>query len=109
MRPSIILILGILLSDFAYSQSLEKTPVSIQDVVPAETVQRLKAIYEDNEFSAESFSASWIPGSSGYLVLEDSPEANDQTLVRYDAASGTRTELVSASQLELPGSTDSLF
>ncbi|MFH5833314.1 DPP IV N-terminal domain-containing protein [Halalkalibaculum sp. DA384] len=109
IRAPIVLMLAILLSDIAYSQSSEKVNISSQDVVPAETAERLRAIYEENEFTAESFRGDWIPGGSEYLVIETLPATNGQALVSYDAASGTRTELVSASQLSLPESTDPLF
>lgn len=107
-RASILWILAMLSCDIAYSQTTGKTNFSNQDVVPDETFERLRAIYEENEFSAESFRGDWIPDGSGYLVLETSPETNEQVLVKYDAARGGGTELVSASQLALPDLSDPL-
>jgi len=74
--------------------------------VPAETTERLKAIYEDNEYAARSFKATWLPDGSGYLVLEKSPGTDQQSLVSYNVESGKRTELVSASQLVFPEKTE---
>ena len=109
LRLAILLIQAILLSGFAYSQSLERTQFSTQDVVPAETVERLRAIYEGNEFAVRSFRADWLPDGSGYLILETSPVTNEQALVSYDAASDKRAELVSASQLAFPEATGPFF
>jgi len=106
MRVPIILILTILLSDMAYSQSPGNINLSAQDVVPVETVERLRAIYEENAYSARSFKGDWIPDGSGYLVLETTPGTNVHVLAAYDVASGKRTELVSATQLVLPEMSD---
>jgi dipeptidyl-peptidase-4 len=70
--------------------------------VPAETIERLKAIYEGNEYAAKTFRATWLPDGSGYLVLEKVPVSDKQVLVSYEVESGKRVELVSASKLVLP-------
>ncbi|NQU21334.1 MAG: DPP IV N-terminal domain-containing protein, partial [Candidatus Nealsonbacteria bacterium] len=54
---------------------------------------RLRAIYDRDEFRPKGFRADWLPDSSGYTVLESVPDAKEQMLVRYDAASGKRTVL----------------
>ena len=59
--------------------------------VPAETEARLRAIYEQREFSARSFRGTWFSDSSGYTVSEVDPETNQQVQVRYDVATGKRT------------------
>jgi dipeptidyl-peptidase-4 len=58
-----------------------------------EAESRLRAIYEQGEFRAKLFHAEWLSDGSGYTVLEPAPGANEQLLVRYDAASGERTVL----------------
>ncbi len=75
--------------------------------MPFETVERFRAIYERNEYTVRSFRADWLPDGSGYLVMDGLNDANGQTLARFDAASGKRTDIVSASQLYLPGVTGS--
>jgi dipeptidyl-peptidase-4 len=84
---------------YAHAQASSKShrPVDVQ----AETIERFKAIYEGNEYSARSFRANWLPDGSGYLVLENSTVNGRQALVSYSVADGKRTELVSASQLDL--------
>lgn len=88
-----LLIQTILLSGFVYSQ----------DVVPAETVERLRAIYEGNQFAVKSFRADWLPDGSGYLVRETSPETKVRVPVSYDVIDGKRTELITASQIAVMG------
>lgn len=70
--------------------------------VPSETIERLKAIYEGNEYAAKTFRATWLPDGSGYMVLEKVPGSDNQVLVSYEVESGKRIELVSASKLVLP-------
>ncbi len=81
-------------------------PASAQ--IPAETGERLRAIFEGREFNARSFRATWLPDGSGYAALERPSEANQRELIRYDAATGERTVLVSLSQLVPPGASEPL-
>jgi dipeptidyl-peptidase 4 len=67
--------------------------------VPAEAVERLRAIFERGEFGARTFSGVWIPGGSGYAVLETLPGDGGQALAAYEAESGRRTEWVTAARL----------
>jgi len=71
--------------------------------LPAETEDRLRAIYERGEFSVREFQADWLAGGSGYTRLERAPGANGPELVHYDAAGGERTVLVSIADLRPPG------
>jgi len=88
-----------LLVNVIYAQAVLKKASNIQNVVPAETEAILRAIYERGEYRAESLRASWLQDSSGYTVLEPAVGPNYRELVRYDAASGKRVVMVSASQL----------
>ncbi|NQU25815.1 MAG: DPP IV N-terminal domain-containing protein [Candidatus Nealsonbacteria bacterium] len=63
---------------------------------------RLVAIYENQQFNAESLRAQWLQDSSGYTMLESSPEGGARELVQYDCASGERKVLIRRSQLLLP-------
>ncbi len=99
LSMALVLIQVFLISGFAYTQSAEATQFNQRIDVPDETVERLRQIFEKNAFAARSFRANWLPCGSGYLVMESSQETNSQALVSYDAASGKRTELISASQL----------
>lgn len=76
--------------------------------LPIETVERLRAIYEGNEFTARTFQADWNPDGSGYLILEKPSGTEKQALVSYDLVSGKRRELITAAQLVLPEITGSL-
>jgi hypothetical protein len=67
--------------------------------VPAEAVERLRAIFERGEFGARTFSGVWIPGGSGYAVLETLPGDGGQALAAYEAESGRRTEWVTAEKI----------
>jgi len=96
------LILSISFVLMGCQEAVEKKSLNNQNVVPAETENRLKAIYEQGEFRAKSFRASWDPNGSGYLVLENVPESNEQELVSYEASSGERSVLISESQLVPP-------
>ena len=59
--------------------------------VPADAEARLRAIYEQREFSARSFRGTWLSDSSGYTVSEVDPETNQQVQVRYNVVTGKRT------------------
>ena len=61
--------------------------------VPAETEERLRAIYERGEFRTKSVRATWLEDGSGYTVNERLPGSNDQVQVLYDVANGKGTEL----------------
>jgi len=102
LKVGILLIQTILLSGFVYPQSLERTHATAQAVVPAETVERLRAIYEENKFVVRSFRADWLPDGSEYMVLEAPAGDNVQVLASYDVVSGKRTELVSSLKLVVP-------
>jgi dipeptidyl-peptidase-4 len=105
LKVAIAMILTILEPIVLFSQAFEKSPSDNQHVVPSEAVERLSAIYEKNEYAVRSFRADWLPDGSGYLILEAHNNISGQTLASYDAATGKRTELVSASQLYMPGVT----
>ena len=96
------LILSISFVLMGCQEAVEKKPLNNQNVVPAETENRLKAIYEQGEFRAKSFRARWNSNGSSYVVLENTPERNEQELVSYDASSGDRSVLISESQLVPP-------
>ena len=56
---------------------------------------RIRGIYERGEFRAKRFRAEWLPDSSGYTTMESVPGTKERVPVRYDAASGKRTEMKS--------------
>jgi dipeptidyl-peptidase-4 len=67
-----------------------------------ELTQTLHRIFGSHEFDAKSFGpARWIEDGKAYTTLELAGSSSDvgKDIVRYDTASGTRTVLVSASQL----------
>ena len=86
--------------------TLPPTPASPQ--VPPETEARLRSIFEARDFDARSFQATWLPDGSGYTTLEAPSGASQRELIRYDAATGTRTVLASLPHLTPPGTSDPL-
>ena len=54
--------------------------------VPDETIERLREIYQEGAFSPKVFRATWLPDGSGYLVLENTPENNEQRNNKYSLA-----------------------
>lgn len=94
---AIVLLIGTVLSSAHASVRL-----------PAETEDRLRAIYERGEFSARGFQADWLADGSGYTRLERAPGADGPELVHYDAVGGERTVLVSLDELRPPGASGPL-
>jgi len=71
--------------------------------VPEDAEQRLRAIYDRNEFRLESVQATWTPDGSGYAVLEPAAGAAGKALALYDAGDGRRAVLASPTQLKPRG------
>lgn len=86
----------------------QEKPSNLQEVVPAEAKEWLRAIYELGEFNAKSFRGNWLRDGSGYMVLEPVAGENEREIVSYDVTSGKRTVLTSLSQLVPPGATGPL-
>ncbi|WP_232101405.1 S9 family peptidase [Gimesia panareensis] len=55
-----------------------------------EASERLRAIYDRNEFHAPEVEAEWLPDSSGYKLRETDPETKKPVVALYDIRSGTR-------------------
>jgi dipeptidyl-peptidase-4 len=63
-------------------------------------------IYGGAEFRGGSFGPMrWLEGGAAYTTLEPAAGGSGRDIVRYDAASGTRTVLVPAPRLVPPGDT----
>src|SRR6266436_7687380 len=83
----------------------EQAQVLSTGPLPAELESRLRAIYKTKEFTAKDFGAAqWLKDSSGFTTLEsstgkDGKDEDGKDLVRYEASTGKREVLVSASQL----------
>ena len=99
---------GTLLSMASYAKVGQDKPSNLQEVVPTEAKEWLRAIYELGEFNAKSFRGDWLQDGSGYTVLEPVAGVNGREIVSYDVTSGKRTVLASLSQLVPPGVTDPL-
>ena len=70
--------------------------VSGQDETAAklrQAEQRIRAIYERDEFREKWFHADWLDDSTGYVVTETPRGSRRRIVVRYDVADGKRTEL----------------
>ena len=100
IRITVILTLAFMIPLVASAQTNQKTSGQALKV-PEETINRLKAIYEDGEFRAKSFNADWMPDGSGYLKLENQPGGSRNDLVSYDPQTAERNVIVSSSELEI--------
>jgi dipeptidyl-peptidase 4 len=80
---------------------------SSPSIVPESTKERIKEIFEENAFSANSFNGRWLPDGSGYLVLENLPGQAAKSLVRYEVEEGQRTVWVSHDNFDNDGNKDS--
>ena len=78
--------------------------------VLARVEARLRAIYERREFAARAVRpAAWLRDGSGFMALEEAaPGSGERELVRYQAASGQRSVLISQARLVAPGSSKPL-
>ncbi len=103
---TIFLIQNGFLPIFVHTQSSPPVQNNRQNVLPVDSRERLKAIYEGGEFATKSFQATWLPDGSGYIVLETNPDTKQSSLVNYEVISGKRTEMVTSSQLVFPGSNE---
>lgn len=103
----IILVLLFQLTDITSSQAQKLAQSFNSNVVPAESKERLKEIFEGNEFSVKSFRAEWLPNGSAYLVLEDKAADNSNSLLSFDVLSGNSSMLLSSKQLVLENGTGS--
>ena len=65
--------------------------------------QQIDRIYKDNEYALPRFGpARWLEDGTAYTTVE--PAANGGSeIVRYDAATGARSVLISGAQLTPPG------
>jgi dipeptidyl-peptidase-4 len=54
----------------------------------ADAEPRVRAIYERREFRPASFSAQWLPDSSGYRIQERDPKTNQTKEVVYEVRAG---------------------
>ncbi len=77
---------------------------------PPQPTEQLRRLFASREFAPERFGpARWLPGGGAYSTLERSAAAEGGTdLVRYDAATGARSVLVSAARLVPAGATSPL-
>jgi dipeptidyl-peptidase-4 len=108
MAVTVFALHGISLSTASYAKVGQDKPSNLQEVVPAEAKEMLRAIYELGEFNAKSFRGDWLQDGSGYTVLEPVAGMNGREIVRYDVTSEKRTVLASLSQLVPPRATDPL-
>lgn len=52
--------------------------------------ERLKAIYDRNEFRVQNIDAEWLDDSSAYRIREQDPQTGQTVTAQYDVASGER-------------------
>ena len=69
----------------------------------------LGRIFQAGLYNPPTFGpARWLPDGSAYSTVEPSPAGGASDIVRYDAATGTRTVLVPGARLLPPGRTTAL-
>ena len=79
-------------------------PLHAQDVPrddwrPVAT-ERLKAIYDRNEFRVQDIDAEWLDDSSAYRIREQDPQTGETVTAEYDVASGERRLVTARPQTE---------
>lgn len=53
--------------------------------------ERLRAIYEGNEFRAPALDPEWLPDSSAFKIREKDPKTGEPVVAQYDVISGDRS------------------
>ncbi|MGB7329100.1 MAG: DPP IV N-terminal domain-containing protein [Rubripirellula sp.] len=66
-----------------------------------EATERLRAIYDRNEFRVPDVEPEWLPDSSGYKLRETDSKINKPVVALYDVSSGARSVVVDADKKEL--------
>lgn len=74
-----------------------------------EASDRLRAIYDRNEFRSPSLDPEWQPDSSGYKLREQDPKTNKRVFALYDVISGDRSVVEEAEKRGLPSPDGSHF
>ncbi len=65
---------------------------------------QITQIFAANAYQVPRFGpARWLPDGSSYTTVEESADGNGRDIIRYDAASGARSVLISSKQLVAPG------
>lgn len=68
--------------------------------------QQIDRIYRANEYALPRFGpARWLTDGTAYTTVERTPGIEGSDIVRYDAATGARSVLISSAQLTPPGAT----
>ena len=66
--------------------------------------QQIDRIYQANEYALPRFGpARWLADGTAYTTVERSPGTEGSDIVRYDAATGARSVLISSAQLTPSG------
>ena len=66
--------------------------------------QQIDRIYQANEYALPRFGpARWLADGTAYTTVERSPAPSGSDIVRYDAATGARSVLISSAQLTPAG------
>ena len=88
-------------------------PLHAQDVQRDEwqwvATERLKAIYDRNEFQVQDVDAEWLPDSSAYRIREKELQSEEAVTAEYDVASGERRIVKASAALNQRHSPDSKY
>jgi len=74
-----------------------------------EASERLKAIYDRNEFRVPDVEAEWLDDSSGYRIREEDPQTGKTVVSQYEVDSGERQVAKAAPKLNQRQSPDGKF
>ncbi len=97
MRKEILSSLTFLFLFITYVQAQEQSPLQLKD------------IYKENLFKQKGFGpVRWMKDNNGYSTLESNTEIGGKDIVRYEAKSGHRSIVVSASDLVPKGGSEPL-
>ncbi len=89
-------------------QQLLVAQESSREKLLSEAEARFNSIFVKREFATATFLGQWLADSSGYVMLQAAKPGAAQELVKYDLKTGQQSVLLSAAQLMVPGSGDSL-
>jgi dipeptidyl-peptidase-4 len=83
--------------------------VAQQDERARSLEQQIDRIYQANEYALPRFGpARWLADGTAYTTVERSTGTEGSDIVRYDAATGARSVLISSAQLTPAGATRAL-
>lgn len=91
MRRSAYTILAYTVLFVASSLDMPHSVVAEDTSWQDDAAERLRGIYDRNEFRVPKVDVEWLPDSSGYRLHETDPKTNKPVVALYDVRSGARS------------------